>query len=92
MRSEHIENVYYTLTGVLNDECCVPGVENLFAEGGECEHAYSRMLEAYARLRDRLGVAEEDADVEVMINSFLKMECMVAVKMFEYGMKFAEHN
>lgn len=87
MDSKQIENIYNTLIGVMNEEHCVPGVENLFAEGSECDRAYSEMLEAYTRLRDRLGVENEDADVEAIINALLKIERLVAIKMFEYGTK-----
>lgn len=87
MNIKRIEDIYDTLIGVMNEEHCVPGVENLFIEGSECDCVYSEMLEAYARLRDRLGVQNEDADVEVIINSLLKIERIVAMKMFEYGSK-----
>lgn len=87
MQNNQIENIYNTLIGVINEEYCVPGVENLFAEGGECDRAYEQMLEAYARLRDRLGVADEDADAEAIIDSLLKIQRLIAVKMFEYGRK-----
>ena len=89
MDVEKIEDIYYTLIGVMNEEHCVTGVENLFIEGSACQCAYSEMLEAYARLRDRLGIETEDADVEDIINSLMSIEKAVSMKMFEYGMKFA---
>ena len=73
MRKDQIENIYDTLIGQMQEDYCVPGVENLFADGSECELAYDEMLGAYARLRDRLGVTDEDTDVEMIINSLLKM-------------------
>ena len=87
MQNDQIEKVYYTLIGMLNEEHCVSSVENLFTEGSECERAYDEMLEAYGRLRNRLGVLNEDADVETIINSLLKIQRLVATKMFEYGRK-----
>ena len=89
MDSEKIERVYCTLIGVMQEEFCVPGVENLFEEGSACELAYERMFDAYARLRDRLGVENEDTDVEQIINALRTIEKNVGMKMFEYGMKFA---
>ena len=85
MDLNHIENVYYTLIGQLQEEYCVPGVENLFTEDSECEQAYEQIFDAYARLRDRLGVPDEDPDVEVIINSLLKTQRLIAIKMYEYG-------
>ena len=89
MDTVKIESIYLTLIGQMEEAFCVAGVENLFEEGSECERAYSEMLEAYACLRNRLGVENEDADVEMIINSLLKIERLVAIKMFEYGMNFA---
>ncbi len=90
MKQDMIENIYNTLMGLLDEEYRVPGVENLFAEGSECMNSYGEMLAAYERLCARLGVVDEDADVEVIINSMRDIERNVSMKMFEYGMKFAQ--
>ena len=89
MDTEKIENIYLTLIGQMDDAFCVAGVENLFKEGSECDCAYSQMLDAYARLREWLGVENEDADVEQIINALRKIEKIISMKMFEYGMNFA---
>ena len=89
MTNEQIEAIYATLVGVMREEFRVPGVENLFVEGSDCMNCYSDMLAAYERLCDRLGVIDEDTDVEVIICSLRKIEQQVSRKMFEYGMKFA---
>ena len=90
MNNKKIEDIYYTLIGVMNEAYCVPGVENLFAEGSECECAYREMFDAYTRLRLRLGTENEDADVETIINSLMKIEQLTAIKMFEYGTIFSK--
>ena len=84
-----IWDIYLTLTGQMQEKFRVPGVENLFADGSECACDYTEMSKAYARLRQRLGVIDEDRDVEIIINSLLSIEQKVSIKMFEYGMKFA---
>ena len=89
MDIEQIEDIYYTLIGVMNEEHCVTGVENLFIEGSACQRAYSEMLAAYERLCKRLDAKDEDEDVEDIINSLMSIEKAVSMKMFEYGMKFA---
>ena len=89
MSTEQIEDIYATLVGVMRKEFRVPGVENLFAEGGDCMNCYRDMLRAYERLCDRLGVIDEDKDVEVIIYALMTIEGIVSKKMFEYGMKFA---
>ena len=89
MDVKKVQDIYNTLLGVQCEEFCVPGVENLFTEDSECDIAYNEMLEAYARLRDRLGVTDEDCDVETIINSLTTIEQNVSMKMFEYGMRFA---
>ena len=92
MHDEKIEDIYCTLTGVMQDEFCVPGVENLFTEGSLCANLYAQMLDAYERLCERLGVKDEDGDVEIIINSLMTIEQNVSKKMFEYGVKFASNN
>ncbi len=63
-----------------------PAVKNEFEEGSACAEGYSRMLEAYSRLCDRLGVEEwSDVDVEVIINELLAIGRHVSLKMFDYG-------
>ena len=87
MKDKQIENIYYTLIGQMQEEFCVPGIENLFVDGSECDLAYHEMLEAYERLKNRLGIQNEDADIEIIINSLFKIQRLVAFKMFEYGKK-----
>ncbi|MBE6917704.1 MAG: hypothetical protein E7470_07400 [Ruminococcaceae bacterium] len=89
MDTVKIESIYLTLIGQMEEAFCVAGVENLFEEGRECDCAYNQMLDAYARLRDRLGVENEDADVEQIIDALRKIEKIISMKMLEYGMQFA---
>lgn len=81
--SKLAEDVYFTLQG----EACepIPGVENAFADGAVCDRCYSEMLDAYARLRDRLGVQDEDADVEIIINALRTITDELCYRMFSYG-------
>ena len=75
------ELVYESLTGDL----IVPikGVPNAFESRSFCEGKYQEMLDAYARLRDRLGVIDEDADVEIIIDSLLAIQRELCLKMFD---------
>ena len=84
------EDIYNTLQGVLIPEARVSGVENAFADGTPCERCYSDMLDAYERLCVRLGVEDEDEDVEDIIRSFLEMQWILCEKMFYYGMHYDE--
>lgn len=85
-----IEEVYDTLKVVLISQARVEGVENAFEAGGECERAYGRMLDAYERLCQRLGVVDEDDDVEIIIRSLMEIEGILSRKMFAYGVQFAK--
>ena len=75
------ELVYESLIG----ELVVPlrNVPNAFENGSACERYYQEMLHAYARLRDRLGVVDEDADVEIIIDSMLAIQRELCLKMFD---------
>lgn len=90
MDGTFVEWVYDTLQGDLVEKARLPGVENLFAEGGFCMTRYGQMLDAYQRLRERLEVEDEDLDVEEMIWAFMDIERTVSFKMFEYGRKLAD--
>ena len=79
------EQVYLTLNGELIPAYCVPGVENAFAEGAYCLNKYKDIMDAYGRLCERLGVMDEDDDVEIIIDSFLDIERYLCLKMYEYG-------
>lgn len=76
-----VDLVYESLLGELVDP--IRDVPNAFAPGSYCETQYSRMLDAYARLRDRLGVVDEDADVEIIIDSLLAIQQRLCREMFE---------
>ena len=91
MKEDYIDSVYETLCGLLMPEYRIPGVENAFASGEACEQNYAQMLEAYERLCDRLGVVDEDDDVEVIINALLKNERILCRKMFEYGFQYGQN-
>ena len=62
-----------------------PPIPFAFAEGEYCMNEYSDMLDAYERLRKRLGVQDEDRDVEDIINAFLNMQRELCFRMFRYG-------
>lgn len=82
------ETVYYTLWGAMAKGYEAPGVENLFAEGKKCDVLYSEMSDAYERVRDRLGVIDEDEDVEIVISSLMDICKEVGMHMYRYGAIF----
>ena len=83
----HSEDVYYTLLGEMVDDAKVPGVENLFVSGSVCDQNYRQMLCAYEHLCHRLNQADADPDIEIIISSLLENQRIIALKMYEYGMK-----
>lgn len=93
MRDSFVALVYETLHGVLIPEARVPGVEDAFAPGSRCERLYSAMLDAYERLCERLQVdGDEDADVEIIIQSLMEIEEEMCYRMYVYGAKFGIHD
>lgn len=60
----------------------------MFEEGKECELMYGEMLNPYSRLCERLGVKNEDADVEVIIHSLMNICDNLCCRMYEYGAEF----
>lgn len=90
MEKDFVEDVYNTLCGLLEEPYQVPGVKDLFAQGHPCEKNYSLMREAYERLTDRLGVVDEDEDLEIMVDSLLQICHDVGIGMYHYGQVFAQ--
>ena len=85
-----IQDVYNTLGGQLIEEACVPNVENLYAEEKPCMKWYEEIQDAYGRLCERLGVQDEDTDVEIIIDSFLSICRETGYYMYHYGAVFGE--
>ncbi len=84
MREEFVDIVYDLLNGTRIRQPGDPEVENLFAIGRECEQLYGLVYDANLRLCQRLGV-EEDADVETVINSLLRICELTGKRMYRYG-------
>lgn len=90
---KHVQRVYETLTGNLVEGCCVPGVENAFEENSYCMNLYGEMLNAYSRVLERLGLADEDDDIEIIIiNNLLDISEYLSGKMYHYGSVFSRKN
>ena len=79
------EMVYLTLIGEVSGTFRIPGVENAYAEGSECDRLYNELCDAYDRLRDRLGIRDEDPDVDVIIGNLLSIQHTLCLKMYHYG-------
>lgn len=89
MDTELWEQVYENLTCHVLEPWRMPGVEDAFANGSYCMKLYGQMRDAYDRLCDRLGVVDEDADVECMIRCFMGIERELCRLMFGYGQQFS---
>ena len=88
MQNHFVDQIYDTLHGHLTDDACVPGVENLFAEGSLCDRMYEEIHAAYSRLLHRLGANNEDSDLETIINAFLVICKETGLSMYDCGVRF----
>ena len=84
------ELVLFKLLDQLSDEAALPWVEPVFIPGHPCCEAYERMLDAYCRLRQRLGAQDEDRDCETMIDGLLQHGRILAMEMFRYGVEYGK--
>ena len=84
------EQVYDCLLGQIVSEKALDWVENIYTDGSEYDRNYAAVLAAYRRLCRRLGVNEEDDDVETIINAMLRNEEIIALKMFESGVRYGK--
>lgn len=68
-------------------------VKNEYEEDGLCAKLYSDMRDAYDRVCARLGKpGAEDRDLDIMVDSLLKIDRYTSMKMYEYGWHFAAQN
>ena len=61
-------------------------VEDEFEEDKPCSELYGHVCDANKRLCERLGV-QEDKDVDIIINCMFDISRILAMKMYDYGMK-----
>lgn len=91
MQKTMARQVYEMMTAAVLPEYQLPGVDSAFTPGSFCMQRYTQMLNAYARLCERLGVIDEDEDVECIISSLLDIQEALCCQMFLYGAQF-EHS
>ena len=84
------EQVYETLTGMMDEEMAVPGVEDITQKGFLYERAYQRIYEARLRLCERFDIPFKDRDLERIMVAILDIEEDIARYMYHYGALFAE--
>lgn len=78
----HVDEIYASMIGELIIPC--EGVKDEYAPGSYCDRLYNTAWEARNRLADRLG-AEEDADLELIFDSFCDIASYLCHRMYEYG-------
>lgn len=81
---------YETMACHVIEKYRMPGVEDAFTEGSFCMERYKEALDAYERLCERLGVVDEDKDVEIMIHAFEAVQQELCYRMYHYGAMFGE--
>ena len=84
---EVVQQVYETLLNALEEDA-IPWVNPIFVPENPCFESYADMLNAYERLRERLQTAEEDPDVEEIIDKLLEHGKLLAMEMFSCGMRY----
>lgn len=91
-REEFKQDIFELMCGQMEPaDSVVPGakkIRNEFAEGSFCGKEYEKIYEANRRLCERLG-ADEDGDVEVIVNSFFGIINHLCLKMYDYGEMFS---
>lgn len=81
---------YETMACHMIEEYQMPGVEDAFAEGSYCLECYNDAMDACDRLRDKLGVQDENEDLERMIRDFEEIQKELCLRMYCYGAWFGE--
>lgn len=79
---------YQSMACFVKEEYRMPGVEDAFTLGSYCEERYREIWEAYGRIRERLGVEDEDEDMEQVIRAFEDVQQELCLRMYRYGAAF----
>ncbi len=80
--------IYETMLGLLEPEAALDWVDSAFGEGAHCTREYAQMREAYERICERLGVENEDEDLEIIVNSLESIQRELCERMFSAGSKY----
>jgi hypothetical protein len=88
MQEHFIDMVFLSLHGQLLPNYMIPGVENIFAQGSVGIALYEQARAAYDRLCNRLGVHDEDADLDVIVRSLEAIGKEIGYRMYKYGAQF----
>ncbi len=88
MKQTLMERVYETMACGVLEAYQMPGVEDAFESGSYCMNLYAKALDAYERLCNRLGVKDEDNDIEIIFYSFWEIQKELCYRMYQYGAKF----
>ena len=81
---------YESMACFVKDWYRMPGVEDAFKDGSYCASRYHEIWEAYKHLRERLGVVDEDRDIEIIIQAFEDIQQELCYRMYHYGAMFGE--
>ncbi len=92
-KAEHVEDEPQTLTSAEREEAEIieslqKNIVNEYDENSLCEKKYEEIFKANQKLCERLGVVEEDDDVECIINNFFDITKHLCLKMYDYGALF----
>lgn len=87
-----VEQVYYSAIGMAVEESRVPSVIDQYGPQGKCHGLYNQMRDAYERVCARLGVDEEDSDLDQIVDLMEDISKEVAFEMFRCGAMFQNSN
>jgi len=80
--------VFDSLMGFLRPEYALDWVKPIFVPGHPCYDSHEEMREAYDHLLDRLGLQDEDEDVEIMLSCLSDHTRILALEMFQCGREY----
>ena len=72
------EKIYGSVLGYLRQEYAENQVEDITGEGSAYDRAYQEILDARLHLCQRFGIAEDDADLEKIMDAMQALEKAVA--------------
>lgn len=79
---DQFTDVYETMLGLREHHAQVSGIEDAFAEGTPCANAYEQMRGAYERICQRLGVINEDPDLDAIVENMEVIQKELCFRMY----------
>ncbi len=85
---DSFEKIYNSMLGSADSDDALPWVQNAFAEGSHCAREREELQEACLRIREHLGIWDQDADLDIILDCLESIQKELCFRMFDTGIQY----